>query len=239
MKDKSVYIGKEFESNYCGKFTVIDYINSKNVTVQFEDGTIIKKVCNDQCLLGKIRNNNYPTLYGVGFIGYGEFKLKSKAGNIWKNIMTRGYNEKCKNRKRAYKDIEVCKEWHNFQNFAKWHKENWNPKTMQDWELDKDLLLINNKVYSPETCCLLPPKINKLLIKSIKNSLPQGVYKEPSGLYRASFNSKTIKKYINAEEAFQAYKDAKERHIKEVIKEYKTVLPEKTYEKLKLYQVTP
>jgi hypothetical protein len=61
----------------------------------------------------------------------------------------------------SYKDVEVCREWHDYQNFAKWYHEQAFDRAGK-YQLDKDLLG-NSKIYSPETCCLLKDNINQLL----------------------------------------------------------------------------
>lgn len=72
----------------------------------------------------------------------------------------------------AYKDVFVCEEWLKFSNFRAWMET-------QDWEgkhLDKDILG-NGKIYSPETCCFVPQRVNLLLIdaKASRGLYPKGV----------------------------------------------------------------
>lgn len=50
-------IGKVFQTTKCGKCTVIEYNNSKNVIVQFEDGTKVK-VASSALYKGEIENPN-------------------------------------------------------------------------------------------------------------------------------------------------------------------------------------
>jgi len=51
-----------------------------------------------------------------------------------------------------------------------------------DWqgkELDKDILVIGNKIYSPDTCCFVSKSLNNFFKPRMSNagSLPQGVSK--------------------------------------------------------------
>ncbi|NCB78654.1 MAG: hypothetical protein EOM41_01390 [Bacilli bacterium] len=82
----------------------------------------------------------------------------------WLDMIKRCYRtDKSKNP--TYKDCSVCNEWLTFSNFKKWMET-------QDWEgkaLDKDLLIYQNKVYSPETCCFVPQEINSFLTKCNKS----------------------------------------------------------------------
>ena len=62
-----------------------------------------------------------------------------------------------------------------FQNFAKWFDDN---KYEVDGRLhiDKDILYPNCKIYSPETCLLIPQRINMLFLnKPNKRGLPNGI----------------------------------------------------------------
>lgn len=53
--------------------------------------------------------------------------------------------------------IAVCDEWLIFSNFEKWFDKYWKV----GYQVDKDLL--GDKVYSPETCVMLPKRLNVLL----------------------------------------------------------------------------
>ena len=70
----------------------------------------------------------------------------------------------------SYKGVEVCEEWYNFQNFAEWCETQkfLNAKDVKgkSYQLDKDILVKGNKIYSPDTCCFVPPEINSLFINA-------------------------------------------------------------------------
>lgn len=130
-------------------------------------------------------------------------------------MFDRCYNEKNKTKNSTYKECTVGERRHNFQNFAKWFDENYNFKTMNKWHLDKDILVKGNKVYSPETCCFVPAEINSLFIKrdSCRGYLPIGVRKSGK-VFQARLNKTNISEHLGTfktpEEAFEAYKTAKE-----------------------------
>jgi hypothetical protein len=77
----------------------------------------------------------------------------------WKNMLTRCYSNSYQLRKPAYIGCVVCAEWLVFSNFKRWMEG-------QDWggkELDKDLLVSGNKIYSPETCVFINESVNLFL----------------------------------------------------------------------------
>lgn len=83
----------------------------------------------------------------------------------WSEMLRRCYSETNLIKNPTYKDCTVCNEWHLFSNFKSWMET-------QDWEekdLDKDLLLYKNKIYSPDTCCFISSSINKFLTRSDKS----------------------------------------------------------------------
>ena len=129
----------------------------------------------------------------------------TKIYRIWKGIIGRCYSEKVQRKNPTYKDVTVCKEWHNFQNFAEWYDENYNPETMQGWQLDKDILFKCNKIYSPETCAFVPKEINILFIKP-KHNLPTGVTCRRNK-FQVNISKNKIRMFLGAfdtlEEAFQ------------------------------------
>ena len=74
----------------------------------------------------------------------------------WKNMLKRCYSSKFHERQPTYKGCSVSIEWITFSNFRAWMES-------QDFEgkqLDKDLLLEGNKMYSKETCVFVTRGIN-------------------------------------------------------------------------------
>ena len=72
----------------------------------------------------------------------------------------RCYSVKFQERDPTYKGCSVSEEWKRFSNFRAWMAE-------QDWEgkqLDKDLLIEGNKVYSEDTCVFVTSGVNSFTI---------------------------------------------------------------------------
>lgn len=249
MKKITDRIGEKYITNQGYEIEIIEYYNNRNCTIKFNtfQKTVLKNQEYKYIKSGNVRNPYHPIFYGVGFIGEGIFKATlCKRINVdynkWRNMIARVYSEKEQEKHPTYKDVTVCEEWYNFQNFAKWFYNNYNPETMQGWHLDKDILVKGNKVYSPETCCFVPVEINGLFIKS---NVKRGKY--PIGVilhakkYQANLSKNKKQIFLGTfdtpEEAFQAYKIAKETYIKEVADKWKDKISDKVYQALISYQV--
>lgn len=92
----------------------------------------------------------------------------------WCNMLRRAYSEKEKLKNPSYKYASVCDEWLKLSSFKAWMEtQDW-----QDKQLDKDLLVRGNKVYSPETCCFVSSVINSFVTECNKSrgEWPIGVY---------------------------------------------------------------
>lgn len=158
-------------------------------------------------------------------------------------MLKRCYDKNWKQKHPTYKDCTVCDEWHNFQNFAQWYEENYYEIPGEIMQLDKDILIKGNKVYSPDTCCFVPGDINSLFIKSdeIRGNLPIGVTKEKDKYMAQCQNTLGYKRRIGLfntpEEAFDAYKKRKEKIIKEIANKYKEYIPDKLYKAMYNYEV--
>jgi hypothetical protein len=80
----------------------------------------------------------------------------------------------------TYEGCIVCDEWLTFSNFKRWME-------VQDWEgkeLDKDLLINGNKLYSPETCVFVSSVVNGFISGGVnrRGDCPIGVtFREASG----------------------------------------------------------
>ena len=114
---------------------------------------------------------------------------------------------------------------------------------IKDGEIDKDLLLKGNKIYSPENCCLIPREINGSLNNKRKSNshLPIGVSNNGSGKYTSKRNFGGLQKHLGTfktiEEAFFAYKTEKESYIKELAYKWKNQIDPRAYNALMSWEV--
>lgn len=152
------------------KIEIIEYFGHKNCTIKFsEGGHILKNRTLQNIKNGRIKNPYHRSIAGVGYIGEGLFhtQINNKVNlyyKAWKSMLERSYSKKSHLKRPTYKDVTVCAEWHNFQVFAAWFEDNYNPETMQGWHLDKDILIKGNKIYSSETCCFVPGEVNRCFV---------------------------------------------------------------------------
>lgn len=234
-------LGKEFETKKCGKCFIIDYKNYNNVLVLFYEPFCIVKCSLGSLQKGHVSNPMFPTFLGKGYIGVGKYTSKNcgRIYKLWTGVLRRCLGTSYLH----YKDVEVCKEWLNFQNFAKWceTQEFFNAKDEmgRSYQLDKDILVKGNKIYSPETCRFVPQVVNTLLItnKTRRGVYPIGVsYAKKLSKFvaecRYSGGSKFLGNFNTVEEAFKAYKMTKEAYVKEVAERWKDNIDSEIYESL-------
>lgn len=138
----------------------------------------------------------------------------------WCDMIHRCYDKKKIDGRPTYQDCFVCEDWKYYTNFKKWFEDPENGYK-EGYHLDKDILGKGCKVYDPSTCCFVPQEINSLFTKRqrFRGNLPIGVTCCGSK-YRTevSMGGKQIHVglYASKEEAFMAYKEEKEKHIREV-----------------------
>jgi len=227
---------------------IINYKNATNMDVLFLDtGYISKNKAYKEFKNGNIKDLYNKNIFGVGFIGEGTYKTDNKMNNTWWHMLQRCYDKTTQEKQPTYIGCTVCEEWHNYQNFANWYDENYYEVDNQKMEIDKDILIKGNKVYSPETCVFVPKKINILFTK---RSLSRGEF--PIGVQLHSLNCKNkygascsngtgkgvyLGLYLTPELAFEAYKIYKENLIRTLAEKYYGLIPEKLYNALMQYKV--
>ena len=113
------------------------------------------------------------------------------------------------------------------------------------FQLDKDLLIKGNKVYSEDSCIFIPKEINILLVKreALRGTHLIGVcWSKTNKAFMAQVSKNKGKRehlgFFKTEiEAFNAYKTAKEAFIKEQANERKSQIDIRAYEALMKYEV--
>lgn len=247
MKNKKIEIGDEFSTNEGGRVVVLEYVNAQNVLVKHLDDygyEVAVRACHMR--KGRVKNPYRPSVYGVGFIGTGEYKAREGDKKTieyvtWYNMLTRCYCPKKQEKSPTYIGCSVDERWHKFQVFAKWFHEQ---RRGDGWQLDKDLIKGGNKVYSPETCRFIPQELNNLLTDSgrARGELSQGVTRHGNG-YRAQLGIDGERIYLGIhsteEQAFSVYKKSKEENIKRMANIYKDEICPLVYQSLMVYDITP
>lgn len=229
-------------SNNYGDFKIIQYTSWDNIRIKWLDCYGFEMtVTSSQIKSGHIRNPYYPIKYGVGYLGVGPYKTSVSGEQTTQYIVWNGMLSRCYNMSHfAYpvyggRGVLVSHEWHNFQNFAEWFNENY----VSGWELDKDILIKNNVLYSSSTCCFVPVRLNNILSNARKSrgDFPLGVsFHKHSGKFRAQMNTGVNYTHLGyfqtVGEAFSCYKQHKEGLIKAVATEFKEELPDSVYNSL-------
>ena len=250
-------------SNEGYEMKIIEYNGVRNIIIEFQDEYKAKITTNYQCFKdGNVKNPFHKSLYGVGYYGVGKYKSRdnnqeSIIYKYWRSMINRCYNPYYINKELSYIDCYVCEEWHNFQNFAKWYEENYYEVLNEVMQLDKDILIKGNKIYSPSTCIFVPQRINSLFLKcdKVRGEYPIGVSLKKANSKDRTINdklkvncsiredNKTKRKFLGyfpinkPFQAFTCYKTFKEKYIKQVADEYKDLIPQKLYEAMYKYEV--
>ena len=241
-------VGKVCKSKSSGDFKVLKYNDARNVEIQF-----LKTGFEASATLGNIRNGKVkdrysPSVFGVGITGTkyptNEGGVNTKEYALWKNMLKRCYSDTCKKKQPTYEDCEVSENFKYYEYFYDWC-QNQVGFGNQDWQLDKDLLIKGNKVYSEDSCVFIPQEINSLLVKcaaSRGEHLIGVCWSKTNNAFKAQVRKNKGKRehlgYFKTEiEAFRAYKEAKEAFVKEQAEKWKGKIDDRAYNALINYQV--
>lgn len=193
-KSDKYYAGAIRSSNNCGDYKVLGksskVISGRNTYgIEFLDTGMIKSVTTCQMNSGEVSDPLKKTVYGIGFMGDGDYKTSDKGkslkeGTMWFNIMQRCYDPKYHETCPSYITTTICSRWENYQNFCEdlpliegydlWKQDSFR------YHLDKDKkqIDVDNKVYSLETCCFITNSENTIL-SNVSTSSYQAI--DPTG----------------------------------------------------------
>lgn len=231
---------------------IVEYVNVRDITVQFKSTGELVKTTYDNFVRGKVKSHFTPSVYGIGITGLEP--IRNEDGEIlnsykcWRGMLERCYSTKYQEKRPTYVGCTVCDNWLYYPNFKNWYDKSYYEVENKTSQLDKDVLVKGNKIYSPETCTFVPSFINTLFTKRQKTrgELPIGVcYHKAIKKYQASLSvfkngkatTKSLGYYNTPNEAFEVYKQAKEDYIKEVADNYKDKIPAKLYQAMYTYEV--
>lgn len=252
IKDKDLRLGEERLNNQGYLMRIVKYNKAIDIVVEFQDEHKARVHTNYACFAkGAVKNPYHTLVYGIAIRG-DKYPAsvdgnQTKEYSAWFQMIRRCFAKRVN--QPTYNDVVCCNEWLYYENFYEWlHKqENFDKWLNNDgWHLDKDIIIKGNKIYSPETCCLVPQNVNCLFTKhdAARGSYPIGVIKAANGFVARCMNP-FIKKFIHLgtyetpEKAFLAYKLYKENIIKQVAKEEYMIgnIVKQCYESMLNYKV--
>lgn len=248
-------VGEKIINNDREEMEIIEYFSSRNITIKIGEH-IFKNRSYWHFMKGAIKNPYFRDVVNIGYFGEGVYDGKSRILNssmklpiyhVWKAMIVRCYDRKY-NHTESYRGCTVCDEWHNFQIFAEWFVQNYWEIPNERMHLDKDILIKDNKIYSPNTCILVPQKINNLFITPKKGRYNRGVKIEKMGRYNARLCKGDkgrifLGSFDTENEAYQAYLIAKKEYIRQMADDYRTkypdVFPKKVYDAMYAWTIDP
>ena len=243
MGNKIDRTGETNTSNEGCIMKIVEYNRNDDIIVEFQDEhkhRVHTKYYHFK--KGNVKNPFLPSVFGHGYLGI------DKNGNVpktkefingkwcitweyhkWNGMLRRCYDNKYKEKEPTYKDVICCERWLCFAYFLEdleilKQEYNWNED--EKLNLDKDILNKGNKEYNLENCVLIPSYINSLFTKSDakRGKYPIGVsYDKQHKKFQTHCDiygkQKRLGYYNTPEQAFNAYKQAKEQEIKRIANE--------------------
>ena len=242
-------VGKVCKSLNSGDFKIVKYNNNRNVEIQFLRTGFETSVHLVQVKNGNVRDPYLPSVYGVGVVGT-KYPItingiQTKEYVLWKRMLERCYSDSAYQKQRpTYEGCEVSDNFKSYEYFYEWC-HNQIGFGVDGFELDKDLLVKGNKVYSEDSCIFIPKNINLLLTKSTasRGNHLIGVNwckrdKAFKAMVRKNKGCSEHLGYFKTEiEAFKAYKKTKEAFVKEQANKWKSQIDERAYNALMKYEV--
>ena len=246
LREGSVITTKNF-----GDIVITKYLDKDNIHIRFINTgyNLITQSLNIR--QGTIKDRLAPAVFGVGVLGdvlTTVDGVRLKEYELWKNMIKRCYSKNFHEKFPTYSSCSVSENFKYYPYFKEWCNKQAGYTSQDDkgnaFQLDKDILVKGNKVYSEELCVFVPKEINMLMVKCgrKRGDNPIGVFyhnHDKKYVAKCKVSSKTVHLgyYLTSTEAFIVYKNFKESYIKEVANKWKDQIDPKVYDALMNYQV--
>lgn len=176
-KEPPQQIDEIFTSNNSGDFRAVLKYGNKYL-IQFLDTGYSCEVFIENAKKGKVRDPYKPSVYSRGYEGVFDKKKHpywKQAKQLWCNMMKRCYSEKDP-KGYFHKGVTVDDRWLCFANFLEdlpklKNFSLWVNNGTTKYNLDKDLIVRGNKVYSKELCQFITEFENKSEGSKSKNGM--------------------------------------------------------------------
>ncbi len=246
-------VGTTITSKFYGDFLIKEKLSKDYYLIEFANTGYVTKSQIGKVIHGLVKDHLAPSVFGVGVTSGMTTKCADGKTlyeyNLWCGMLERCYSQKYLKKKPTYVGCGVSNNFTHYGFFKSWCEDQVGYKHLDKqgryFQLDKDLLLKGNKVYSEDACVFLPHEINSALTSCNKRrgDLYIGVTYDHSKVkkYQATLSyfgkNKRLARCDTAKEAFYVYKKAKEDHLKTLATKWKGEIDDRAYEALMNYQI--
>jgi len=226
------------------KWRVLDCSVSRKVVVESLEWKPYKTTARKESIQSGVVFYPYGKMSDGCYAGEGRWLSSPKNPHfqVWCGLRTRTLDDDFKQEHKSYIDCSLCEEWMCMQNFCDW-AESTKPKDNSiRWELDKDLLIEGNRLYSPETCCWLPKEINLFLSKMSEKAIYPKTLADGGVVYRVFVREgkeKQVEKgshyigtYYSYEMAVDKWRWVKKQRLNALIQQYRHLMSDVVIERL-------
>lgn len=165
----------------------------------------------------------------------------------WSDMLLRA-TKKFQLRYSTYAGCSVEPAWENYDNYYSWAETQVGFLSRDGkgklFNLDKDLLVKGNKLYSSETCVFIPHELNGFLLTQGNNRglFPIGVSKSTTrgrflARIRHSGRKHSLGTFTCPDEAHKVYCEAKESIAKELAVKYQGLVDQRVIDALNQFKV--
>ena len=181
-------------------------------------------------------------VYGVG-VNNRKYEATTNGKNnkeysLWQTMMQRCYDKKFHFKNPSYANCSVSDNFKDFSSFYEWCK-NQIGFNVSGWQLDKDILIKDNNIYSEDFCCFVPKEVNCFFIdrRACRGIYPIGVCFDNISrkfMVRCCTNGKrkTLGRFDDVNDAFLCYKKYKEAQCKELANKWREQIDVRVYDEL-------
>ena len=166
-----------------------------------------------------------------------------KEYSLWKGMLERCFCDKSKIKRPTYVGCTVSDNFLNYSYFYDWCQTQIG-FGKQGWQLDKDILITDNKIYGECTCAFVPRDINIFFIDRAKSrgDCSLGVhFNKRDGMYQSNCRVSGVLKHLGyydtEQEAFLAYKPFKENLCKDLALKCQSEIDPRVFQAMMNWQV--
>lgn len=197
------------KQNNNGKYFIIESKNTNKsdnkhtyYNIRFLETGYVDAVRSDSIKKGLVKDNLSRSCCNIGIVGYINTREHWKEYKIWEDMIYRCYYVNDKSYKYyGAKGVTVCNRWHRFDYFYQDIKilSGYDEELFKEGKLrlDKDILSVNDKIYSPQTCLWVSDLTNQKRRTSEYNNKNKKYGLFPDGHIEQIFNISDFCKTYN------------------------------------------